>query len=45
MSETFVATIIKRRITIPEKVCDALDVWDNDKIKVTVEKVTEKVTA
>ena len=39
MSETFIAKIIKRRVTIPEKVCEALNVWENDKIKVTVEKV------
>ena len=39
LSKTFVAKIVKRRITIPEKVCDVLDVWENDKIRVTVEKV------
>jgi bifunctional DNA-binding transcriptional regulator/antitoxin component of YhaV-PrlF toxin-antitoxin module len=36
---TFVGTIIKRRLTVPIDVCERLRIWENDEVKVTIEKI------
>jgi len=40
-SATFIGKIIKGRMTIPEEVREGLKVWEDDQVKVTLEK-TEK---
>ena len=39
---TFIDKITKRRLTIPMEVCDELDVWEGDEVKVTLEKIEKK---
>ena len=41
-SATFVGKIIKRRLTVPIDVCEKLRVWENDEVKVTIEKIEKK---
>ena len=41
-SATFVGKIIKRRLTVPLDICEKLDVWENDEVKVTIEKIEKK---
>ena len=40
-SATFVRKIIKRRLTVPLGICEKLDVWENDEVMVTIEKVAK----
>ncbi len=41
-SDSFVGKIIKRRLTIPLDICEKLDVWENDEVKVNIEKIEKK---
>jgi len=41
-SATFIGKIIKGRMTIPEEVREGLKVWEDDQVKVTLEKIEKK---